>query len=138
MNPLIPESILSENEIQQETYENENENENENVEPVEEVIEEHDVIQHQTTIDDSIAEPRTGFRFMQESELDNEPTSFENGAEWIEKEDALEDSAARNYDTESIGHPVSTIVTTEVRATIYEARRIVHFCLLGNREDYCL
>ncbi|KAI5123654.1 hypothetical protein M0805_001684 [Coniferiporia weirii] len=30
------------------------------------------------------------FRFMQESELDSEPVSFENGAEWVEREDAAE------------------------------------------------
>lgn len=36
----------------------------------------------------------TSFHFMQESELDLDPSSFENGAEFVEKEDAMEPASA--------------------------------------------
>ena len=36
----------------------------------------------------------TSFTFMQESELESEPLSFENGAEWVEKEDSHEVAVA--------------------------------------------
>ncbi|KAH8119227.1 hypothetical protein DFH11DRAFT_1563669 [Phellopilus nigrolimitatus] len=37
-----------------------------------------------------IATGAMSFRFMQESEIENEPVGFENGAEWVEKEDAVQ------------------------------------------------
>lgn len=42
------------------------------------------------------------FRFMQESELESDPASFENGAEWVEKEEGSQE-------------PAATIISVEVK-----------------------
>lgn len=54
---------------------------------------------------ENVGAPGSSLNFMAESELDNNPISFENGAEWIEKEEAPQTSE-------------KTISTVEVERTI--------------------
>lgn len=66
------------------------------VEAVIDAIAEAEAAEPQSAEDAGIAGVPTApsgmsFRFMQESELDNDPVSFENGAEWVDKEEAPAD-----------------------------------------------
>ena len=54
---------------------------------------------------ENVDAPGSSLNFMAESELDNDTVSFENGAEWVEKEDAPE-------------IPEQTILTVEVQTSV--------------------
>ena len=111
LNPAFVESTEVEDEPEDTNYEAEN-----ITEQVEQaLLDGHTTITQTVIVDDTTEEPKVGFSFMQESELDNEPTSFENGAEWIEKEDAIDDSANQTFAPETNGHPVETVVAVEVK-----------------------
>ena len=55
----------------------------------------------------------TRLNFMAESELDNDTVSFENGAEWVEKEDASQapQQTVLNVEVEAIGVPAEAAVS---------------------------
>ncbi|TDL24134.1 hypothetical protein BD410DRAFT_109293 [Rickenella mellea] len=60
----------------------------------------------------------TSFHFMQESELENDAANFENGAEWVEKEDAQSPVVTREVEHHAVAEetPVVDTVAPETKS----------------------
>ncbi len=76
----------------------------------------------------------TSFTFMQESELEHDPVSFENGAEWVDKEEAAEVTETVAVGVSNETEDVQTVIEVGGTCETVFIEENQRFALSGDRD----